>query len=162
MRLLKRLLNRATPRESFTAATLPLCEHRDEMSVFTEEELRYLSGGRQLGRIATVGADGTPHVVPVGWIYNAASETIDISGHELERTKKFRDAARSGRGAIVIDDLESIDPWRPRGIEVRGRAEAITMPTPLIRIHPERIVSWGLGSGRSARTVAASPGAEEG
>jgi pyridoxamine 5'-phosphate oxidase family protein len=54
----------------------------------------------------------------------------------------------------VIDDLESTDPWRPRGIEVRGRAEAITMPTPLIQLYPERIVSWGLGRSRSARTVA--------
>ena len=124
------------------------------MSVFTEVELRYLTGGRRLGRIATVGSDGTPHVVPVGWIYNAASETIDIGGYELERSKKFRDAARTGRAAIVIDDLESTDPWRPRGIEVRGRAEAIAMPTPLIRIHPERIVSWGLEQGRTARTVA--------
>lgn len=123
------------------------------MSVFSEAELRYLSGGRQLGRIASVGDDGTPHVVPVGWIYNAARDTIDIAGHELATTKKFRDVKRSGRVAIVIDDLESTDPWRPRGIEIRGRGEAIAMPTPLIRIHPERIVSWGLGAGRSARTV---------
>lgn len=124
------------------------------MSVFTEAELQYLAGGRQLGRIATVGADGTPHVVPVGWIYNAARDTIDVGGHELEQSKKFRDVARTGRAAIVIDDLESTNPWRPRGVEVRGRAEAITMPTPLIRINPERIVSWGLEAGRSARTVA--------
>ena len=124
------------------------------MSVFTEAELRYMTGGRQLGRIATVGSDGTPHVVPVGWIYNAATDTIDIGGYELERSKKFRDIARSGRAAIVIDDLESVDPWRPRGIEVRGRGEAIAMPTPLIRIHPQRIVSWGLEKSRSARTVA--------
>jgi pyridoxamine 5'-phosphate oxidase family protein len=124
------------------------------MSVFNEAELKYMTGGRQLGRLATVGADGTPHVVPVGWIYNAARDTIDISGIDLERTKKYRDAARSGRAAIVIDDLESIDPWRPRGVEVRGRAEAIPLPTPLIRIHPERIVSWGLEGARSARTVA--------
>ncbi|HTU86901.1 MAG TPA: PPOX class F420-dependent oxidoreductase [Solirubrobacteraceae bacterium] len=123
------------------------------MSVFTDAELRYLTGGRQLGRIATVGADGTPHVVPVGWIYNAARDTIDIGGHELERTKKFRDIARSGRAAIVIDDVASTDPWRPRGIEIRGWAEGISLPTPLIRIHPERIVSWGLGLARSARTV---------
>ena len=121
------------------------------MSVFTETELKYLTGGHQLGRLATVGPDGTPHVVPVGWIYNAASDTIDVGGHELERTKKFRDVARTGRAAIVIDDLESVDPWRPRAIEVRGRAEAIALPTPLIRIHPERIVSWGLRQGRSAR-----------
>jgi pyridoxamine 5'-phosphate oxidase family protein len=123
------------------------------MSVFTKEELRYLAGGRQLGRLATVGRDGTPHVVPVAWIYNAVRETIDIGGGELERSKKFRDVARTGRAAIVIDDVESTDPWRPRGVEIRGRAEAIPLPTPLIRIHPERIVSWGLGPARSARTV---------
>ena len=123
------------------------------MSVFTEAELGYLTGGNKLGRLATVGSDGTPHVVPVGWIYNAARDAIDIGGHALERSKKFRDVARSGRAAIVIDDVESTDPWRPRAIEVRGRAEAIPLPTPLIRIHPERIVSWGLGQGRSARTV---------
>lgn len=124
------------------------------MSVFTEAELRYLSGGQQLGRIATVGADGTPHVVPVAWIYNAVRDAIDITGYELERSKKFRDISRSGRAAIVIDDLESVEPWRPRGVEVRGRGEAIALPTPLIRVHPERIVSWGLEAGRSARTVA--------
>jgi pyridoxamine 5'-phosphate oxidase family protein len=128
------------------------------MSVFTEAELRYLAGGRQLGRIATVGADGTPHVVPVAWIYNAARETIDVGGSELERSKKFRDVARSGRAAIVIDDLESTDPWRPRGIEVRGRAEALALPTALIRIHPERIVSWGLDRRSGGRTIGVGGG----
>jgi pyridoxamine 5'-phosphate oxidase family protein len=123
------------------------------MSVFTDAELRYLTGGRQLGRLATVGADGTPHVVPVAFIYNAARETIDITGRDLERTKKFRDIARSGRAAIVVDDLASVDPWHPRGIEIRGRGEAIALPTPLIRIHPERIVSWGLEAQPSARSV---------
>jgi pyridoxamine 5'-phosphate oxidase family protein len=126
------------------------------VSVFTAAELEYMRGGSQLGRIATVGADGTPHVVPVGWIYNAARDTIDVGGRELQRTKKFRDVARAGRVAIVIDDVESADPWRPRGIEVRGRGEAIPLPTPLIRVHPERIVTWGLAGGRSARTVASS------
>ena len=123
------------------------------MSVFRDAELQYLAGGRQLGRLATVGADGTPHVVPVAWIYNAARDTIDVGGHELELTKKFRDVARSGRVAIVIDDLGETGEWQPRGIEVRGRGKAIALPTPLIRIHPERIVSWGIEPGRSARTV---------
>jgi pyridoxamine 5'-phosphate oxidase family protein len=123
------------------------------MTVFREAEVRYLAGGRQLGRLATVGADGTPHVVPVAFIYNAARETIDVGGSDLERTKKFRDVARTGRAAIVIDDLESTDPWLPRGIEVRGRGEAIALPTPLIRIHPERIVTWGLEARPSARSV---------
>ena len=124
------------------------------MSVFTEAELDYLTGGRQLARIATVGADGTPHVVPVGFIYNAARDAIDVGGRDLQRTKKYLDVERTGRVAIVIDDLESVDPWRPRSVEVRGRGEAIALPTPLIRIHPERIISSGLGPPRSARTVA--------
>jgi pyridoxamine 5'-phosphate oxidase family protein len=123
------------------------------VSVFTEAERAYMVGGRQLGRIATVGRDGTPHVVPVAWIYNAARDTIDIGGHELELTKKFRDVARTGRVAFVIDDVGDGDEWRPRGIEVRGRGEAIALPTPLIRIHPERIVSWGLARTGSARDV---------
>ena len=124
------------------------------MSVFTEAELAYLAGGKQLARLATVGADGTPHVVPVAYYYNAARDTIDVGGSELVGTKKFRDVQRSGRAAIVIDDLESEDPWVPRGIEVRGRGEAIAMPTPLIRVHPERIVTWGIGPRSTARTVA--------
>jgi pyridoxamine 5'-phosphate oxidase family protein len=86
------------------------------MSAFSETELAYLVGERRLGRIATVGRDGTPHVVPVGWSYNAEQDTIDVGGRELEQTKKFRDAARSGRAAIVIDDLASTDPWRPRAV----------------------------------------------
>ena len=94
------------------------------MSVFREAELEYLSGGLQLGRIATVGTDGTPHVVPVGWIYNAARDTIDVGGRELERSKKFRDVARSGRAAIVIDDLASTDPWRAVGVRISGCASA--------------------------------------
>ena len=117
------------------------------MSAFTESELAYLTGGRRLARVATVGGDGTPHVVPVGWSYNAERDSIDIGGHDFERTKKFRDVARSGRAAVVVDDIASVDPWHVRGIEVRGRAEAIRGPRPMIRIHPERIVSWGLDGG---------------
>jgi pyridoxamine 5'-phosphate oxidase family protein len=115
------------------------------MSEFTDSELEYL-GERRLGRIATVGGDGTPHVVPVGWSLNRELDTIDLGGRNFAETKKFRDVLRNGRAAIVIDDLESTDPWKPRGIEVRGRAEAIDGERPLIRIHPERIVSWGIES----------------
>jgi pyridoxamine 5'-phosphate oxidase family protein len=57
-----------------------------------------------------------------------------------------RDVERPRRAAVVVDDLASTSPWRPRGVEVRGRAEAIHEPSPLIRIHPERIVSWGIES----------------
>lgn len=116
------------------------------MSAFSETELAYLLGTRRLGRVATVGKDGTPHVVPVGWSYNTEHDSIDVGGRTFERTKKYRDVKRSGRAAIVIDDLATRDPWRPRGIEIRGHAEATGSGRPLIRIHPERVRSWGLDS----------------
>jgi pyridoxamine 5'-phosphate oxidase family protein len=115
------------------------------MSAFTDRELAYLQGERRLGRTATVGKDGTPHVAPVGWSYNVDHDTIDVGGRDFEQSKKYRDVRTTGRAAIVIDDLASTNPWRPRGIEVRGRAEALEQPA-LIRIHPERIVSWGIES----------------
>ena len=130
------------------------------MSVFTRSELEYLGERRpeRLGRIATVGKDGTPHVVPVGWRLDPELDAIEVRGINLARTKKFRDVRRSGRASIVIDDLLSTDPWRPRGIEVRGRGETIEGDRPRIRIHPERIVSWGLESEsltqRHSRSVA--------
>ena len=122
------------------------------MSVFTEAELAYLAG-QVLGRLATVGGTGGPHVVPVGFRHNPDLDTIDIGGHGIARTKKYRDVAANGRVAFVVDDLASIDPWRARGIEVRG--EAVALPVggqdvgpgfdqEVIRITPRRIVSWGV------------------
>jgi pyridoxamine 5'-phosphate oxidase family protein len=128
-------------------------------SAFTEAELRYLSE-RRLGRLATVGKDGTPHVAPVGWRYSPEDDAIEVGGRDFARSKKYRDVARSGRAAIVVDDLASVDPWRPRGVEVRGPAEVVDDP-PRIRIHPQRIVSWGLETDdlfqRNSRAVRGVP-----
>lgn len=124
------------------------------MSTFTEAELAYLRSERRLARIATVGPDGTPHVTPVGWSLAEHDTVVEVGGIDLPRTKKFRDVVRTGRAALVVDDLASVNPWHVRGVEVRGRAEALVDPVPLIRIIPARIVSWGLDAERSARDVA--------
>jgi pyridoxamine 5'-phosphate oxidase family protein len=58
------------------------------VSKFSEQELAYLARGR-LGRLATIDAEG-PHVVPLGWNYNAELDTIDIGGRDLAHTRKFR------------------------------------------------------------------------
>jgi pyridoxamine 5'-phosphate oxidase family protein len=121
------------------------------MSVFTDEELRFLRGERLLGRLATVGRDGMPHIAPVGWRLDPGETTVSVGGRDMAATKKFRDVAATGRAALVIDDVQP--PWQPRGVEIRGAAEAVTEPEPRIRIRPTRIVSWGLGGDRSARTV---------
>ena len=133
------------------------------MSVFTEKELQYLQSAR-LGRLATVGADGMPHVVPTSVRYNPAHDTIDIGGHDFSRLKKYRDALRHPQVAFVIDDIASFSPWRVRGIEVRGGAQVLEsggtelgpgFAPEMFQITARRIVSWGLGDGTSAsaRTV---------
>lgn len=139
------------------------------MSVFTEKEIEYLRGQR-LGRLATVDERGAPHIAPVGFRYNADLEVIDIGGRDLARTKKYRDARATGRAAFVVDDV--LPPWRARGVEVRGRAETLGeggggakdggFAGELIRIHPERIVGWGIDSDAfrpNARSVGERSGA---
>jgi pyridoxamine 5'-phosphate oxidase family protein len=54
--------------------------------------------------------------------------------------------------AFVVDDIASYQPWKVRCLEIRGHAEALTnqtAPIPgfsaeIIRIHPDRILSFGL------------------
>ena len=120
------------------------------MSAFTPAEIEYLQGQR-LGRLATVSASGEPHVVPTSFRYNAELHTIDIGGHNLGKSKKFRDVARTGRAAFVVDDV--LPSWEARGVEVRGRAEVFEegggqvnsdFAAELIRLHPSRIVGWDI------------------
>jgi pyridoxamine 5'-phosphate oxidase family protein len=69
------------------------------MSAFSPAELAYLSEPR-LGRLATIDADGVPHVVPLGWTYNPALETIDIGGRDFARTRKFRKRQGQSQGCV--------------------------------------------------------------
>lgn len=120
------------------------------MSVFTPNEVAYLRGQRT-GRLATVDAHGNPHVVPVGYLYNEALDTIDIAGWGMGGSKKLRDVRRDGRVAFVVDDVAG--PRHPRGVEVRGRAEALDTggreirpgaDPELIRVTPRHVASWGI------------------
>jgi pyridoxamine 5'-phosphate oxidase family protein len=122
------------------------------MSVFTDEEIEYLKS-QLLGRLATGDSDGQPHVVPVGFRYNAELDTIDIGGHNFARRKKYQDVQRNPRVAFLVDDLASVNPWRVRGIEVRGEAEVLTsggealgpgFAPEMFRLRARRIVSWGI------------------
>ena len=116
------------------------------MASLSDAELEYLLGGKRLGRLATVDTDGMPHVVPVGWRYNQETGTIDVSGRNFAATKKFRNVKANPRAAFVVDDV--LPPWRPRSVMIQGDARAIEASDggALIRITPEKITSWGLGS----------------
>lgn len=118
------------------------------MTNLSPDELSYLQGGRRLARLATADAAARPQVTPVGmWRYNADLGTIDITGHNFETTRKFRNVQANPRAAMVVDDMASTDPWRPRAVTIEGPAEAIAASDgqgALIRLIPDKVVSWGL------------------
>ncbi len=110
----------------------------------SEGERQYLEGQR-LGRLATIGPDGGPQARPVVFSVNDELGTIDIAGKEMTSSQKYRNVERSPLVSFVVDDLESVKPWKARGIEIRGRAEALAdVGEGLIRIHPTRILAWGI------------------
>jgi pyridoxamine 5'-phosphate oxidase family protein len=140
------------------------------MSAFTDAEIEFVKNQR-LGRLATVGADGMPHVVPVAVFYDPDAGALVIGANAefgeavMSSSKKFRDAQRRPKVAVVFDDPG------PRILEVRGEAEAHLdggeevgrrLSTPFrfasawIRVRPHRIVALGINGGRfesSARDV---------
>ncbi len=134
------------------------------MSIFTPAEIAYLRS-QMLGRLATVGPGKQPHVVPVAFRYNPALDTLDIGGHDFAARKKFRDVRANPKVAFVVDDVPSVNPWKARGIEIRGEAEILEtggeqlmrgFDPQMFRIRPARIVSWGIdpeGFSRTARSV---------
>lgn len=134
------------------------------MSVFTPAEIEYLRS-QTLGRLATVGPDGQPHVVPLTFSFNAEEDTIDVGGVKFGASKKWRDAQHNPKVTFLVDDVVR-DPRRARAIEIRGLSDVLAtggskinprfpnFAEEFLRIRPTRIVSWGLedmdGAGAAA------------
>ncbi len=126
------------------------------MSVFTADEIEYLESNT-LGRLATVGPDGQPHVIPLSYRFNQDEDTIDLGGIAFGEGKKWRDAVNHPLVTFLVDDADSEGA---RAVEVRGAAElheeggdSINPRFPnfapeWLRLRPTHIVSWGVdGSG---------------
>jgi pyridoxamine 5'-phosphate oxidase family protein len=117
----------------------------------TQAERDYLSS-QPLARLATVTADGAPQNNPVGVFLDDETGDLLIGGHAMGRTRKFRNVRLNDQVALVADDLVSTDPWRVRGVEIRGTAVALAdvdppvpfMSREVIRITPTWVASWGI------------------
>ncbi|WP_181783723.1 PPOX class F420-dependent oxidoreductase [Pseudonocardia pini] len=136
------------------------------MSVFTSAELEFLRTAR-IARLATLSPSGSPQVKPVGFVVDPATGAIDVPGVDNPSTQKWRNVGRDGRVALVVDDSGAGAVWSPRVLEVRGRAELLPDLLPaaafpgvapgVIRIHPERIVVFGVEQdGPGSRDVPAA------
>jgi pyridoxamine 5'-phosphate oxidase family protein len=134
---------------------------------FSQAEIDYLKS-QPLARLATVSSAGQPDAAPVGFEFDG--QHFYIGGYNLAGTRKYRNIAGGhAKVALVIDDLQSVNPWRPRGIRIYGTAEIVRRAGRLgagdyIRISPQVSWSWAInpsapspGRRAMARTVHAQP-----
>ena len=115
--------------------------------MFSDSELEYLKSQR-LARIATVDTDGQPTVDAVG--FSLDGDQILIGTHSPVLTRKYRNVLDGNtRVALIVDDLLSTQPWRPRGVKIHGVAEVVERtghfgPGSYLVITPTVSWSWGI------------------
>lgn len=99
--------------------------------MLTAAELDFLRSQR-IGRFATVGPSGWPHVVPVMYAVNDdGSLDFDVDG------VKLRNLTAEPRAAMVVDAMGP-----KRGIAMQGRVELIGPER--ARMRPAHKFAWGI------------------
>jgi len=115
--------------------------------MFSEKEVEYIKSQR-VARIATVSAQHQPDVAPVGFEFDRRH--FYIGGIEQEKTLKYKNVAGGNtKVALVIDDMESFDPPKPRGLKIHGIAEIVERKGQVglgqyLKIRPKKYWSWGI------------------
>ncbi|MFI0150398.1 PPOX class F420-dependent oxidoreductase [Streptomyces lydicus] len=105
-----------------------------------DEWQRFLSEGTRTGKLATVRADGGPHVAPV-WFLLDGDQLVFNTGAE---TVKGRNLARDGRVALCVDDERPPFSF----VVVQGTAE-ISDELPEVRHWATRIAARYMGEDRA-------------
>ena len=125
-------------------------------ALFTDAELTYL-GTHRLGRLATVGGTGTPHVVPTLYHFDTESGSFRIGQGPLkgrgQQRLYVRHVAANSKAAFVVDDMLTEPTYTPRGISVKGTAVVHTeggeafgpeFGPQWLEVIPEWVASWGI------------------
>jgi PPOX class probable F420-dependent enzyme len=145
------------------------------MASWTSEARRFLEAHR-VGHLATAGADGAPHVVPVCYALDEAALYFVADEKPKRRPARellrLRNVRENPCAAIVVDDWDE-DWTRLAWVLVRGPARVVTdgaahatavrllrarypqyramalddpALNPVVRIEAERVVTWRAGA----------------
>lgn len=126
-------------------------------SQLTAAERRWLlDPPRSLARIATVSADGMPHVVPGGWSFDPTTDEMVLGGRDVPRTVRAAHVRATGRAAVVVDGLAPGPGWSPWAFIVRGRAR-VDEAGGALRVACDEVTSWGLDDGDAAGSPETRP-----
>ncbi|UGQ11114.1 pyridoxamine 5'-phosphate oxidase family protein [Yinghuangia sp. ASG 101] len=82
---------------------------RDEVGVFLDAE--------RVCRVATIGADGHPHVVPLWFVWDGSALWLN----SVVRSRRWADLRRDPRVSVVVDAGDDFDELR--GVELFGEVE---------------------------------------
>ena len=119
-------------------------------TLLSEGEANYLKTQR-IARIATASLKGVPEVSPVGFEFDGKYFWVGSHSQDIfPKTRRYKNiTSGSNLVSIVVDDLESVDSWKPRAIKVSGTAQVLEHKGMFgegkyIRIAPKLSVSWGI------------------
>lgn len=129
-------------------------------AVPTENQLKFLNS-HEVGRLAVATKDGMPHVTPIIYAMDGIHPVIATD----YGTKKLKILMRSNKAGLVVDDVNP-----NKGITIQGSVEILERgkeylrvlkvlfdrleyyrenpwgegESPILRITPEHIASWGI------------------
>jgi nitroimidazol reductase NimA-like FMN-containing flavoprotein (pyridoxamine 5'-phosphate oxidase superfamily) len=84
-----------------------------------EEERDAFLGAERTCRVASGGADGSPHVTPLWFVWDGRALWLT----SIVKSQRWTDLQRDGRVGVVVDTGH--DFLELRGVEIRGRAEVV-------------------------------------
>jgi nitroimidazol reductase NimA-like FMN-containing flavoprotein (pyridoxamine 5'-phosphate oxidase superfamily) len=99
--------------------TAPREQKRGRSIAMTPAELDDFLTLERTCRVATVGADGAPHVAPLWFVWDGTALWLT----SLVRSQRWTDVTRDGRIAIVVDAGENY--LELRGAELSGSVEPV-------------------------------------
>ena len=115
--------------------------------MFVEKESTYFQS-QPLARISTVSEDKQPDTAAVIFEYDGTY--FYVGGVKPKNTRKYKNVrAGNNQVSLLIDDMESIKPWKPRGIRIYGTADFVERSGQFgsgtyLRITPDVSWSWNI------------------
>ncbi|AIJ17086.1 MULTISPECIES: pyridoxamine 5'-phosphate oxidase family protein [Streptomyces] len=94
---------------------MTVTQRRGRRIMMTPGELETFLTTQRTCRVATVSADGAPHVSTLWFVWDGASMWL----YSVVRSRRWADLRRDPRVAIVVDTGEEYDELR--GVELSGR-----------------------------------------
>jgi PPOX class probable F420-dependent enzyme len=106
-------------------------QKRSRRIAMTPDEVDDFLAAERTCRVATTGADGRPHVVPLWFVWHDQALWLT----SLTRSQRWTDLARDPRVAVVIDTGELYGELR--GVEIAGTATPVGDVPRGTEDHPE-------------------------